>query len=59
MVKFSYIIMQNVNMATNGNSNCMLNPNKYPDNGNAVVIEQSWRRVFTKNIVIKCMKTKQ
>ena len=27
------------------------------DNGNAVAIEQSWRKVFTKNIVIKCMKT--
>ena len=49
--------MQNVNMATNGKCNCMLNPNKYLDNGNAVAIEQSWRRVFIKTIVKKCMKT--
>ena len=35
----------------------MLNPNKYPDNGNAVAIEQSWRRVFIKTIVLNCMKT--
>ena len=49
--------MQNVNVATRGKCKCMLNPNKYPDNGKAVAIEQSWRRVFTKTIVLNCMKT--
>ena len=44
-------------MATNGKCNWVLNPNKYPDNGNSVAIEQSWRRVFTKTIVLNCMKT--
>ena len=29
----------------------------YHDNINALAIEQSWRKVFAKNIVIKCMKT--
>ena len=49
--------MQNVNMATNGKSNSRLNTNKYPDKGNAVATDQSWRRVFIKTIVTKCMKT--
>ena len=51
------IIMQNVNMANNGKRNSRLNPNRYLGNGNVVAIEQSWRRVFIKNILIKCMKT--
>ena len=51
-----FIIVQNVNMVVNGKRNTRLNPNRYPGNGNAVTIEQSWRRVFIKNILIKCMK---
>ena len=42
-------------MASNGKCNCILN--KCPNKGNAVAIEQSWRRRFTKTIVLKCMKT--
>ena len=50
--------MQNVNMVANGKRNSMLNPNRYHGNGNAVAIEQSWRRFFfIKKILIKCMKT--
>ena len=51
------IIMQNVNMVANGKRNSRLNPNRHLHNGNAVATKQSWRRVFIKNILIKCMKT--
>ena len=51
------IIMQNINMGTNGKRNSRLIPNRYPGNGNAVAIEQLWRREFIKNVLIKCMKT--
>ena len=51
------IIMRNVNMAASGKRNNRLNPNRHHGNGNAVAIEQSWRRRFTKTIVLKCMKT--
>ena len=48
--------MQNVNMVANGKRNRRLNPNRHLRNG-AVATKQSWRRVFIKNILIKCMKT--
>ena len=44
-------------MVVNGKCNRRLNPNRYPGNGNALAIEQLWRRVFIKYILIKCMKT--
>ena len=45
-------------MVANGKRNSRLNPNRYPGNGNAVAIEQSWRRFFfiKHNIRIKCIK---